>query len=66
LFQLQDKVLKDLKMSSDPTVCLQAAGSTGPSANLECRSEMFCFGLAANTGRKKVAKSRHLGTIAQL
>ena len=36
-----------------------------PSANLECRSEMCCSRLAANTGRKKVAKSRHLGTIAQ-
>jgi len=38
----------------------------GPSANLECRSEMCCSRLAANTGRKKVAKNRHLGTIAQL
>jgi len=37
----------------------------GPSANLECRSEMCCSRLAANTGRKKVAKNRHLGTIAQ-
>jgi len=36
------------------------------SANLECRSEMYCTRLAANTGRKKVAKNRHLGTIAQL
>jgi len=36
------------------------------SANLECRSEMCCSWLAANTGRKKVAKNRHLGTIAQL
>ena len=27
---------------------------------------MCCLGLAANTGRKKVAKNRHLGTIAQL
>jgi len=35
-------------------------------ANLECRSEMCCWRLAANTGRKKVAKNRHLGTIAQL
>ena len=26
------------------------------SANLECRSEMCCSRLAANTGRKKVAK----------
>ena len=34
--------------------------------NLECMSEMCCSRLAANTGRKKVAKNRHLGTIAQL
>jgi len=27
---------------------------------------MCCLGLAANTGRKNVAKNRHLGTIAQL
>ena len=27
---------------------------------------MCCTGLAANTGRKKVAKNRHLGSIAQL
>jgi len=27
---------------------------------------MFCTRLAANTGRKKVAKNRHLGTITQL
>ena len=40
----------------------------GPSANLECRSETCCTRLAANrpTGRKKGAKNRHLGTIAQL
>ena len=38
-----------------------------PTANLECRSEMCCSRLAANTGRKKnVAKNRYLGTIAQL
>jgi len=37
-----------------------------PYANLECRSELCCSRLAANTGRKKVAKNRHLGTIAQL
>jgi len=35
-------------------------------ANIECRCEMCCSRLAANTGRKKVAKNRHLGTIAQL
>jgi len=33
---------------------------------LECRSETCCMWLAENTGRKKVAKNRHLGTIAQL
>ena len=27
---------------------------------------MCCMWLAANTGRKKIAKNRHLGTIAQL
>jgi len=27
---------------------------------------MCCSRLAANTGHKKVAKNRHLGTIAQL
>ena len=35
------------------------------SANLECMSEMCCTRLAENTGREKVAKNRHLGTIAQ-
>jgi len=38
----------------------------GLSANLECRSEMCCRRLAEKTGRKKVTKNRHLGTIAQL
>jgi len=38
----------------------------GPSVNFECRSEMCCPRLAENTGRKKVAKNRHLGTIAQM
>ena len=38
----------------------------GLSANLRCRSEMCCTRLAENTGCKKVAKNRHLGTIAQL
>jgi len=37
-----------------------------PSANLECSSEICCTQLAANAGPKKVAKNRHLGTIAQL
>jgi len=35
------------------------------SVNLDCRSEMCCTRLAENTGRKKVAKNRHLRTIAQ-
>jgi len=39
--------------------------SRGPSANLECRSEMCCTWLAENTGRKNDAKNRHLGTILQ-
>jgi len=38
----------------------------GLSANLRCRSETCRTRLAGNTGRKKVAKNRHLGTIAQL
>jgi len=36
------------------------------SANLRCRSETCCARLAANTGRKRSSKIRHLGTIAQL
>ena len=36
------------------------------SVNIECRSEMCCTRLAENTGRKNVAKNRHLRTIAQL
>jgi len=36
------------------------------SVNLECRSEMCCTRLAGNTRTQKVAKNRHLGTIAQL
>jgi len=38
----------------------------GLSANLRCRSEPCCALLAENTGRKKLAKNRHLRTIAQL
>jgi len=38
----------------------------GPIANLKCRSERCCMWLAANTGPKKVAKNRYLGTIPQL
>jgi len=37
-----------------------------PSANLECRSEMWCTRLAENAGRKKSPKIRDLRTIAQL
>ena len=47
--------------------CLPYFGTwCGPSVNLECKSETCCARLAGNTGRKKVAKNRHLGTIAQL
>ena len=38
----------------------------GPSANLECRSEMCCTRLAGNAGTKKSPKICHLGTIARL
>ena len=38
----------------------------GPSANLECRSEMCCTRLTGNAARKKSPKIGHLGTIAQL
>jgi len=38
----------------------------GLSANLECRSEIYCARLAENAGCKKSPKIRHLGTIAQL
>jgi len=38
----------------------------GPSANLECRSEMCCAWLAGNAGTKSLPNNRHLGTIAQL
>ena len=38
----------------------------GPSANLECRSEMCCTRLAGNTGCKNDAKNRHLRIITQL
>jgi len=38
----------------------------GLSANLRCRSETYCTQLVENTEHKKVAKNRHLGTIAQL
>jgi len=38
----------------------------GPSANLECRSEMYYMPLAGNAGCNKSPKNRRLGTIAQL
>jgi len=38
----------------------------GLSANLRFRCETCCTRLTENTGCKKVAKNRHLGTIAQL
>jgi len=38
----------------------------GLSVNLECRSETCCAWLAGNTARKKITKSRHLGTIPKL
>jgi len=39
---------------------------SGPSANLECQSEMCWTRLAGNVGPKKSPKIAHLGTIAQL
>ena len=33
---------------------------------LRCRSETCCTAFAANTGRKKSSKNRHVGTIAQI
>jgi len=38
----------------------------GLSANLECRSEMYCTRPAGNTRRKNDTKNRHLGIITQL
>jgi len=38
----------------------------GPSANLECRSEMCCTRLDGNARPKKSPKIHHLGTITQL
>jgi len=38
----------------------------GPSANLECRSEMCCMRLAGNAEPINSPKNRNLGTIAQL
>jgi len=36
------------------------------SANFRCRSETCCTWLSGNARRKKVAKKRHMGIIAQL
>jgi len=56
-----------LALSQPPQIgCLPYFHTCGFSANLRCSSETCCMQLAENTGRKKVAKNRHLGTIAQL
>jgi len=47
-------------------VCHISTHGVALGANLECRSEMCCTWLAENTGRKNVAKNRHLGTIPQI
>ena len=47
-------------------VCHTSTHDVAFSANLGCTSETCCTWLAENTRRKKVAKNRHLGTIAQL
>ena len=47
-------------------VCHTSTHGCGLSANLRCRSETCCTRLAENTGREKVSKNRHLGTIAQV
>jgi len=41
-----------------------AHGVCGLSANLECRSEMRCTWLAANTGRKKSPSRHHRTTLS--
>ena len=45
---------------------ISAVAWCGPSANLECRSEMCSARFAGNAGPKKSPKNHHLGTIAQL
>jgi len=47
-------------------VCHTSTPYCGLSANVRRRSETCCTRLAENTGHKKLAKNRHLGTIAQL
>ena len=45
--------------------CLPNFGTwCGLSANLECRSEMHCTQLAANTGRKKSPSQHHRTTLS--
>jgi len=45
--------------------CLPYFGTwCGLSANLECRSEMHCMRLAANTGRKKLPSWLHRTTLS--
>jgi len=53
-------------LKSSPNLCHTSTHGMGLSANLRRRSETCCTRLAENTGRKKVAKNRHLGTIPQL
>jgi len=52
--------------SINQSIYLSIYSWCGLSATLECRPEMCCMRLAENTGRKKVAKNRHLGTIPQI
>ena len=54
-------------VNPEPIGCLPYFHTwSGLSANLRCRSETCCTRLTGNAGRKKVAKNRHMGTIAQL
>ena len=46
--------------------CTSTQSWCGLSANLECRSEVWCPLLAGNTGHKNDAKNRHLRTTAHL
>jgi len=46
-------------------ICHTSTHGVAFCANLRCRSETCCTPLAGNAGPKKVAKNRHLGTIAQ-
>ena len=44
-------------------ICAMVHRWCGPSANLECRSEMCCMQLAGNTGRKKLPFWYHRTTL---